>query len=542
MSQHHITDDLDALLDVLPSNVRHAVEKANDSDNLLEIILDLGRVPTARFVDREIILRENEVSREEIDYVDDRVGSFDADNRAGLERTLHRISAIRNRLGTIVGLTLRVGRAVYGTIDIIEDIIESGKSILILGRPGVGKTTLLREAARILAESKRVIIVDTSNEIGGDGDVPHPAVGKARRMQVREPMLQHEVMIEAVENHNPEVIVIDEIGRELEALAARTIAERGVQLIGTAHGNTLENLLLNPTLSDLVGGIEAVTLSDEEARRRGTQKTVLERRAPPTFDVLIEIQNRDRFAVHMDIMAAVDALLRGFPLPAEIRMRDADGQIKIEKAAPTPKRRLERVEGSRIETNGRGREPFEPIREQPAEAAERSSQAPQFDPSTASRASLQTIRIYPYGVARNRLMQAAKRLGVPALVVRESGEADALVTLRSYYRNRQRTVVDAEERGMPIYVLRSNTVNQMEQFLSDLFNLSTVQAVSGELDYVRQQTQSAIQAVLNGERWVDLPPGPSLVRRVQHEMARSAELTSHSYGKEPRRHVRIFRE
>jgi len=538
MSQHHITDDLDALLDVLPSNVRHAVEKINDSDNLLEMILDLGRVPTARFVDREIVLRDTEVNREEIDYVDDRVGSFDADNRAGLERTLHRISAIRNRLGSIVGLTLRVGRAVYGTIDIIEDIIESGKSLLILGRPGVGKTTLLREAARILAESKRVIIVDTSNEIGGDGDVPHPAVGKARRMQVREPMLQHEVMIEAVENHNPEVIVIDEIGRELEALAARTIAERGVQLIGTAHGNTLENLLLNPTLSDLVGGIEAVTLSDEEARRRGTQKTVLERRAPPTFDVLIEIQNRDRFAIHMDIMAAVDALLRGFPLPAEIRMRDADGQIKIEKAAPAPK--------SRIEANGknvrRGREPFDPTQTKPARVTDKPSQASQFDPSAASQSSLQTVRIYPYGVARNRLMQAAKRLGVPAVVVREPGEADALVTLRSYYRNRQRTVVDAEERGMPIYVLRSNTVNQMEQFLSDLFNLSTMQAVSGELDYVRQQTQSAIQAVLNGERWVDLPPGPSLVRRLQHEMARSAELTSHSYGKEPRRHVRIFRE
>ncbi|MFZ5911567.1 MAG: R3H domain-containing nucleic acid-binding protein [Chloroflexota bacterium] len=532
MSQHNITDDLDALLDVLPANIRHAVEKANDSDNLLEIILDLGRVPTARFVEREIVLRDTEITRAEIDYVDERVGSFDADNRAGIERTLHRISAIRNRLGVIVGLTLRVGRAVYGTIDIIEDIIESGKSILILGRPAVGKTTLLREAARILAESKRVIIVDTSNEIGGDGDVPHPAVGKARRMQVREPMLQHEVMIEAVENHNPEVIVIDEIGRELEALAARTIAERGVQLIGTAHGNTLDNLLLNPTLSDLVGGIEAVTLSDEEARRRGTQKTVLERRAPPTFDVLIEIQNRDRFAVHPDIMASVDALLRGFPLPPEIRMRDVDGQIKIEKAAAVPSHRME--------ANGKG-----PLRtgprpapvSQPPAATEAESAAP-----SEPRAPLQTIRIYPYGVARNRLMQAAKRLGVPAIVMRDVEEADALVTLRSYYRNRQHTVVDAEARGMPIYVLRANTVNQIEQFLSDLFNLPSVQAPSGEMDFVRQQTQSAIQAVLNGERWVDLPPGPSLVRRLQHEMARSAELTSHSYGKEPRRHVRIFRE
>ena len=294
MQQQKITDDLQALLGVLPPAIAKAVVEADDSDNLLEVILDLGRVPTARFVDREVVLSQTEVTHEDIDYVVERIGEFDADNRAGLERTLHRISAIRNRRGYIVGLTCRVGRAVYGTTDIIKDLIESGKSLLILGRPGVGKTTMLREAARILAESKRVVIVDTSNEIGGDGDVPHPAVGRARRMQVATPSLQHEVMIEAVENHNPEAIVIDEIGRELEAAAARTIAERGVQLIGTAHGNTLENLLLNPTLSDLVGGIELVTLSDEEARRRGTQKTVLERRSPPTFDVLIEIQTRDR--------------------------------------------------------------------------------------------------------------------------------------------------------------------------------------------------------------------------------------------------------
>src|SRR5512142_1088281 len=335
MSQKRITDDLQALISVLPPKISQAVGRANNSENLIEIVMDLGRRPMARFTDGDIELDKEDVSRTEIDYVVTRIGDFDADNRAGLERTLHRISGIRNRRGTIVGLTCRVGRAVYGTIDIIQDLIESGKSVLILGRPGIGKTTMLREAARTIAERSRVIIVDTSNEIGGDGDVPHPAVGNARRMQVAMPSLQHEVMIEAVENHNPEVIVIDEIGRELEALAARTIAERGVQLIGTAHGRSLENLLLNPTLSDLVGGIESVTLSDEEARRRGTQKTVLERRAPPTFDVLIEMQDRDRLAIQPDVAAAVDTLVRGNPLPPEIRFRDDNGEVRIEKP-PVP--------------------------------------------------------------------------------------------------------------------------------------------------------------------------------------------------------------
>lgn len=532
MTQLKITDDLDALLDVLPANIRHAVEQANNSDYLLEVILDLGRVPTARFVENEIILSPKELTRAELDHVVERVGDFDADNRSGIERTLHRISAIRNRRTAIVGLTLRVGRAVYGTVDIIQDIIETGKSVLILGRPGVGKTTLLRESARILADQKRVVIVDTSNEIGGDGDVPHPAVGKARRMQVREPMLQHEVMIEAVENHNPEVIIIDEIGRELEALAARTIAERGVQLIGTAHGQTLDNLLLNPTLSDLVGGIEAVTLSDEEARRRGTQKTVLERRAPPTFDVLIEIQTRDRFAVHTDIMSSVDSLLREVPVPPEIRMRDAAGKIQIEKTEAVAKRRPERVDGRKADVK------TPPPGRLPAAATEELLSRP----TPPLGAALQTIRVYPYGVARNRLQQAAKRLGVPAVVVRDVSEADALVTLRTYYRNRQQTVMEAEQRGMPIYVLRANTVAQVEQFLSDLYNLSAAQPSRDNMDDIRHATQQAIAAVLNGERWVDLPPSPSIVRRIQHEMARSAELVSHSYGKEPRRHVRIFRE
>ena len=542
MTQHRITDDLDALLSVLPTNIRHAVDKANNSDKLIEIVIDLGRLPAARFVEGEITLSEKEITRSEIDHITERIGTFDADNRAGMERTLHRISAIRNRRSAIVGLTCRVGRAVYGTVDIIQDIIESGKSVLILGRPGVGKTTLLREAARILAENKRVVIVDTSNEIGGDGDVPHPAVGKARRMQVREPMLQHEVMIEAVENHNPEVIVIDEIGRELEALAARTIAERGVQLIGTAHGQTLDNLLLNPTLSDLVGGIEAVTLSDEEARRRGTQKTVLERRAPPTFDVLIEIQHRERFAVHLDIMSAVDSLLRDVPMPPEIRTRDEAGQIQIEKAAPTkPAQKADsklprRGRGTTDQTTGR---PAPVIQEQTQRS---DSINPPVIGTPSVGARLQTVRVFAYGVARNRLMQAAKRIGVPAVVVADVSEADVLVTLRTYYRNREKTVIDAESRGMPIYVLRANTVAQVEQFLGDLYNLTEHQAPRDNMEDIRGQTEQAISAVLNGERWVDLPPGPSLVRRLQHEMARNAELVSHSYGKEPRRHVRIFRE
>jgi stage III sporulation protein SpoIIIAA len=387
MTQHRITDDLEALLDILPPNIRHAVEKANNSEQLLEIVIDLGRIPTARFVDGEIPLLDKEITHAEIDHITERIGTFDADNRAGMERTLHRISAIKNRRGAIVGLTCRVGRAVYGTVDIIQDLIESGKSVLILGRPGVGKTTLLREAARILAENKRVVIVDTSNEIGGDGDVPHPAVGKARRMQVREPMLQHEVMIEAVENHNPEVIVIDEIGRELEALAARTIAERGVQLIGTAHGQTLDNLLLNPTLSDLVGGIEAVTLSDEEARRRGTQKTVLERRAPPTFDVLIEIQTRDRFTVHQDIMTSVDALLRETPIPPEIRTRDESGEIKIEKATPLKVKH----EATKPPPRTR-RQPFDRTQGKPAPVSSEHSPTPTQVPNVGAK--LQTIRIF----------------------------------------------------------------------------------------------------------------------------------------------------
>ncbi len=308
-----ITDDLDQLLEVLPPHICDPLQAMPERSQLLEVVMDLGREPEARLPGREVLLSTHTVREEDIEYVVQRIGVFGDDNRAGIERTLHRISAIRNREGRIVGITCRVGRAVFGTVAIIRDIVESGRSILMMGRPGVGKTTLLREAARVLADDlrKRVMIVDTSNEIGGDGDIPHPAVGRARRMQVPTPSMQHAVMIEAVENHMPEVIVIDEIGTELEAAAARTIAERGVQLVATAHGNTLENLMMNPTLSDLIGGIQSVTLSDEEARRRGTQKSVLERKAPPTFDVVVEIQNWSHVAVHENVAEVVDGVLRG---------------------------------------------------------------------------------------------------------------------------------------------------------------------------------------------------------------------------------------
>src|SRR5450756_2526722 len=316
-----IIDDLDALLGALPPEIVAAIHALPDQTALIEVVLDLGRVPEARFPDSEVTLLDREVTEADIALVVDKIGSFCDDNRAGIERTLHRISAIRNRAGKIVGLTCRIGRAVYGTIEIIDDFVESGKSILIMGRPGIGKTTMLREAARVLADDlgKRVVVVDTSNEIAGDGDIPHPAIGKARRMQVRTPSLQHEVMIEAIENHMPEVIVIDEIGTELEAQAARTIAERGVQLIATAHGRSLDNLLVNPTLNDLLGGIQTVTLGDEEARRRGSQKSVQERKAPPTFDVLVEIQERQQLVVHTPLDEVVDLALRGQFKPPQLR-------------------------------------------------------------------------------------------------------------------------------------------------------------------------------------------------------------------------------
>jgi len=590
------TDDLDALMAALPPELVERLKPHAARFDLLEVVMDLGRRPEARFTHGEEELLEREVTEADIGYVIDRIGAFGDDNRAGIERTLHRISAIRNRAGKVVGLTCRIGRAVFGTIDIIRDIVEGGQSILILGRPGVGKTTMLREVARVLADDlgKRVVVVDTSNEIAGDGDIPHPGIGDARRMQVRTPTEQHAVMIEAVENHMPEVIIIDEIGTELEAAAARTIAERGVQLVGTAHGNTLDNLMLNPTLSDLVGGIQPVTLGDEEARRRGTQKTVLERKAPPTFDVLVEIVERDRVIVHRNVAETVDAILRGHMVPPEGRWRDESGELHAattydyrisETAAGNPafapleptggygafggsrgrgsagaryERGLRSLPGGAATSTGR------PMRTLPGERlsasadraeageaearrqleralAEADAEASLDRPVGASRpASAQTrharpMTVFAFGVSRKRLEQAVRELGVPVTVARDLDEADAVVTLRNYYRRKPAALRDAESNGVPIYVLKTNTILQMESMLASLFDLE-----ADPQEAALRETAEAIGLVQASGRPLELTPQNAFVRRLQHQMAERNNLMSRSRGAEPNRRVELL--
>ncbi|HUR15674.1 MAG TPA: R3H domain-containing nucleic acid-binding protein [Candidatus Limnocylindrales bacterium] len=659
-------DDLEALLIAFPPEIANRLRSIPAERDMIEIVMDLGRRPEARFGGGgEEVLLERDVTQEDIQYVVDHIGSFGDDNRAGIERTLHRISAIRNRSGKIVGLTARIGRAVFGTIEIIKDLVESGKSVLIMGRPGIGKTTMLREAARVLADEidKRVVVVDTSNEIAGDGDIPHPGIGRARRMQVRTPEQQHGVMIEAVENHMPQVIVIDEIGTELEASAARTIAERGVQLIGTAHGNNLDNLMLNPTLSDLIGGIQSVTLGDEEARRRRSQKSVLERKAPPTFDVVVEIQSRDRVTVHADVSDTVDAMLRGDPVAPELRYRD-EGGVHRSQARPRPGPQAQ-IPGERfggLVASGGGASSFGGWRTEPGwrPDARRGEAAAQREPGreaergyrpgyhpgatggwrrgstggaggggpflqgevadsgplergtpepehrardireyerqrewreSASRAitqlragetspdnedadveneadelqddflvadyslieeelsgdrrptqlpasgstSLPTLKALPHGVSNKKLEQAIRELDLPVTIVRDADEADVVITLRNHFKQKAPALREAEERGLPIFVLKSNTLIQLESALTSIFALEV-----DPRDAALREVEEAIGLVHDHSKPVELSPQNSYIRRMQHQMAERANLVSQSRGREPYRRVRLY--
>jgi stage III sporulation protein SpoIIIAA len=569
-----ITDDLDLMLDAIPPAIRASLE-ARGVENLLEVVLDLGRPPEARYPHGAADLGEEPVTEADLAYVVERIGLFGDDNRAGIGRTLHRISAIRNRRGEIVGLTCRVGRAVRGTVALIQDVVEAGRSLLILGRPGVGKTTLLREAARVAADElgKRVVVVDTSNEIAGDGDVPHPGIGRARRMQVARVSEQHRVMIEAVENHMPEVIVIDEIGTELEAQAARTIAERGVQLIGTAHGRTLENLLVNPTLSDLVGGAQAVTLGDEEAKRRGTQKTVLERKSPPTFDVLVEQQSWREVIIHMDVAAAVDAQLRGRLVHAERRTLDEQGQVHIvpivvdsPEAAQASAMDAEMYTLQSGESRRGRRDPsanewaaqrnagsWARLAEQPATIQELEEMEPTGTTGvgrslgSSSLSHRQPLRIYPFGVSRERLEQSARQLRVPVEISGEPDQADAVIALKTLYRRQPERLRGAASERKPIYVLRANSVSQMQQALTRIFDLRESESglSAGTLEHptlrAMQEAEEAAHGLLNrGTGEVALTPQNAYVRRIQHQIANRYNLESRSFGKEPYRRVQFY--
>ncbi len=550
-NQQRVTDNLEQLLEVLPPTLRAKLEAHAPLEGLLEIVMDLGRLPEARFSGRVVELSDEPITSEEIEQLVQHIGSFGKDNRAGIERTLHRISAIRSRTGRIVGLTCRIGRAVYGTIDIIQDVVENGKSILILGRPGMGKTTKLREMARILSEQlrKRVIIVDTSNEIAGDGDIPHPAIGRARRMQVANPEDQHNVMIEAVENHMPEVIVIDEIGTEQEAFAARTIAERGVQLIGTAHGNTLDNLMMNPTLSDLVGGIHAVTLSDDEAKRRGTQKTVLERKAPPTFDVVVEIIEVDKLAIHHNVEKTVDRLLRGMKALPEIRVRTEDGEIEVVQQGDgmgTPLIR-EIMDENAVVRNGkveRVRQPAAP----PAEEGTRNTVKPLIEKTepkamvrpTGQKALPAVVRIFPYGVSRSRLDRAIMEYHLNAYVARDLAEADVVLALKTTYQREPTKIREATKRHTPVYVVRSNTFAQIADSVREIFGLKMEEGSADTVADSLQEAQDAIEEVLSTHTAQELTPTDSYTRRMQHQLIERSQLFSESVGVEPYRRVRIL--
>jgi stage III sporulation protein SpoIIIAA len=566
-----VTDNLNQLLAIIPPGLRATLDQHPRKGQLIEVVMDLGRLPEARFEDKAEYLSEQPITKADLQFATDRVGMFSGDNRAGIERTLHRISAIRNRTGEIIGLTCRIGRAVFGTINMIQDLVETGQSILLLGRPGVGKTTALREIARVLADDfeKRVVIIDTSNEIAGDGDVPHPAIGRARRMQVARPELQHQVMIEAVENHMPEVIVIDEIGTELEALAARTIAERGVQLVGTAHGNQLENLLKNPTLSDLIGGIQAVTLGDEEARRRGSQKTVLERKAPPTFEIAIEMQQRQQWLVHDDVATTIDGLLRGLQPSPQVRTVNASGEVKISQPTPETATWHSGVQAyGDIQPGGwRAAGRMQPV---PPKGKRQSRKDQEFERMLSQswhqrEEDSEKVRtpgpngedlpvyVYPYGVSRSQLDQVIEVLNLPVVVTKNLDNADVVLALRSQVKHHSKLRQIAKNENIPIHALKSSTIPQVTKALRRILNMDdptlpeatdlrlyTESTNNDEIEALEEARLAVEQIVIPKSQPVELLPRPAKIRKMQHELVEHYRLHSNSCGDEPNRRLRIY--
>jgi stage III sporulation protein SpoIIIAA len=544
ITPQRITDDLDRLLEVLPKAVQLALAPPQAREQLLEVVLDLGRVPEARYPGHALPLGSAVVERSDLQAVVEQLGHFGGDNRAGIERTLHRISAIRNRTGAIVGLTCRVGRAVFGTVAMVRDLMDSGQSLLLMGRPGVGKTTALREIARVLADDlqKRVVVIDTSNEIAGDGDIPHPAIGRARRMQVARPEQQHQVMIEAVENHMPEVIVIDEIGTELEAQAARTIAERGVMLVATAHGNELANLVKNPTLSDLVGGIESVTLGDEEARRRRSQKTVLERAAEPTFPLAVEMHSRDRWLVHRDVARTVDLLLRGqLPRP-QVRALDGEGRVQMQEEPPQQPSPPHPARSTRQPAV------LAPVPlPDPARSRPRTTAAPKTTPEDNEAAPL---LVHSVGVSELLLEQAIRSRRLPVQNVSSVEEADVVLALRHHLGRQPQLRRSAQQAGVPILVIKADTLPQVQRGLERLLQRREPESNSAgmtslldgddDLAALEECRLAVEQRVLAQGQPVELLPRSERVRRLQAELAGRYQLATAEFGQGRQQRLRIF--
>ena len=447
------SNDLDRLIENLPIFLQEQLNNHPNKEQLIEVVLDLGRQPEVRFTNSTEYLSRKIISWQDIDYITKGISKFSNENRAGIERTLHRISCIRDRQFLINGLTCRVGRAVFGTISIIRDLLESEKSILILGKPGVGKTTIIREIARVLADEmgKRVIIIDTSNEIAGDSDIPHPGIGRARRMQVAKAELQHQVMIEAVENHMPEVIIIDEIGTELEVLAARTIAEKGVQLVGTTHGNCLENLIKNPPLADLIGGIQYVTLSDDEAKRRGTQKSILERKAYPAFEIIIEVNNQKYWTIYEDVSRSVDLFLRNNFKMGQIRQFSITDKVFItSKQFQLPKNHKGLLSSITFSNDNW-------------------AFINQRQDNKLLKANSKKLIIYPYSLSNNLLKEILIKMELKFILTNEIRKANVIIGLKKHLKQNFRLIKLAKQKEIPIYSLNQVSFYQVNKMISFLY-------------------------------------------------------------------------